>query len=66
MEPVLVIIGVLVVLGLVSYFFLMIYFPEWVGITGPQTKKELEEEAQALEAKQKSESFTQDNREKNS
>lgn len=35
------IIGVLVCLAIGFYLFLMIYFPEWVGITGRKTKQEL-------------------------
>ncbi len=29
-----------------GYFFLMVFYPEWVGITGSETKKELEKEIQ--------------------
>ena len=38
-----VVVLVLVFLGIGSYFFLMIFYPEWVGITGPVAKKNLDE-----------------------
>ena len=49
METVLIIIFILFGLGIVAYFFLMMFYPEWVGITGSDTKKELEEEAKRLD-----------------
>ncbi len=54
LEPVLFIIIFLIVLGVGGYFFLMVYYPEWVGITGPETKKELEAEALAQERREQS------------
>jgi len=48
-ETVLIIIFILFGLGIVAYFFLMMFYPEWVGITGSDTKKELEEEAKRLD-----------------
>ncbi len=39
----LVIVLVLVFLGISAYFFLMIFYPEWVGITGPVARKNLDE-----------------------
>lgn len=38
-----VVVLVLVFLGIGAYFFLMIFYPEWVGITGPVAKKNLDE-----------------------
>lgn len=38
-----VLVGSLVVLGIGGYFFLMVFFPEWVGITGKDAMKTLEE-----------------------
>lgn len=38
-----VVVLVLVFLGIGAYFFLMIFYPEWVGITGPVAKKTLDE-----------------------
>jgi hypothetical protein len=52
-ETVLIIIFILFGLGLVAYFFLMMFYPEWVGITGSDTKKELEEESKRLDEKDK-------------
>ena len=51
MDTLLIIIFVLFGLGIVAYFFLMFFYPEWVGITGSDTKKELEREANELEKK---------------
>ncbi len=45
-----VVVLVLVFLGIGSYFFLMIFFPEWVGITGPVAKKNLDEHREGTEA----------------
>lgn len=36
-------VGTLVVLGLASYVFLMIFYPEWVGITGKSAHKTKDE-----------------------
>ena len=47
----LIVIFILFGLGLATYFFLMLFYPEWVGITGSETKKELEKEALELEKK---------------
>ncbi|MGE0763695.1 MAG: hypothetical protein AB7N80_10495 [Bdellovibrionales bacterium] len=33
----------LIIMGFGSYLFLMIFFPEWVGITGPSAKKTIAE-----------------------
>ena len=49
MDAILIVIFVLFGLGIVAYFFLMMFYPEWVGITGSETKKELERETQELE-----------------
>jgi hypothetical protein len=51
METLIVIIFILIGLGILAYFFLMMFYPEWVGITGSETKKELEKEAIELEKK---------------
>ncbi len=40
----------LVVVSVVAYFFLMIFFPEWVGITGPEAKKALKEHQDGSES----------------
>lgn len=45
MDTALIVIFILFGIGLVGYFFLMMFYPEWVGITGSDTKKELEKEA---------------------
>lgn len=34
-----IVVVILIVLGLVSYFVLMLFFPEWVGITGKAAHK---------------------------
>lgn len=36
-----IVVGVIVFLT-ISYFFLMFFFPEWVGISGEDTRKTLE------------------------
>ncbi len=41
----------LIIAGLVSYLILMIFFPEWVGITGKSAKKTLDEHIEGSEAK---------------
>ena len=41
----------LIVAGLASYLFLMIFFPEWVGITGKSAKRTLDEHVEGSEAK---------------
>ena len=51
MDAILIIIFVLFGLGIAAYFFLMLFYPEWVGITGSDTKRELELETQELEKK---------------
>lgn len=38
-----VVVLVLLLLGFGSYLFLMVFFPEWVGITGAAAKKTLSE-----------------------
>lgn len=43
METALVVVLSLMALGVAAYFFLMIFYPEWVGITGPQAKRTLQE-----------------------
>lgn len=45
MDTAFIIILVLFGIGIFGYFFLMMFYPEWVGITGSDTKKELEKEA---------------------
>lgn len=49
MDVLIIIIFVLFGLGIFAYFFLMMFYPEWVGITGSDTKKELEQEALEIE-----------------
>ena len=49
MDVLLILIFVLFGLGIVAYFFLMFFYPEWVGITGSDTKRELELEALEIE-----------------
>lgn len=49
MDVLIIIIFILFGLGIVAYFFLMMFYPEWVGITGSDTKKELEQEALEIE-----------------
>lgn len=56
MDMVLIVIFVVFGVGIAGYFFLMMFYPEWVGITGSETKKELEQEAQELEKKRALES----------
>lgn len=51
MDALLIVIFVLFGLGIVTYFFLMFFYPEWIGITGSETKKELELENRELEKK---------------
>ena len=46
MELAVILISILVVLGCAGYFYLMIYHPEWVGITGPAARKTLAEHAE--------------------
>lgn len=41
-----IIIGALVTVLVLFYLFLMLFFPEWVGITGKKTQQELAEEAE--------------------
>lgn len=45
MDPVIITIIViaLVIICVAAYFFLMVFFPEWVGITGPAARKALRE-----------------------
>ncbi len=38
-----VVVASLVVLGFVAYLFLMIFHPEWVGITGKRARQNLRE-----------------------
>lgn len=42
-EATIVIVLILVALGFGSYIFLMIFYPEWVGITGKAAHKTLSE-----------------------
>lgn len=42
----------LVFLGIGAYIFLMLYFPEWVGITGKKAHETLNQHQQGSEAKQ--------------
>lgn len=35
-------VGALIFLLTIGYFFLMIFFPEWVGMSGEDTRKTLE------------------------
>ncbi len=51
MDVLLIIIFVLFGLGIIGYFFLMFFYPEWVGITGSETKRELELESLEIEKK---------------
>ncbi len=55
MDILLILIFVLFGIGLFAYFFLMMFYPEWVGITGSETKKELEQEALEIEKRKSSE-----------
>ncbi len=55
MDTILIIIFVLFGVGIMAYFFLMMFYPEWVGITGSETKRELEQEAKELEKKKSQE-----------
>lgn len=41
-----VVIGGLVISFMLLYLFLMLFYPEWVGITGKKTKQELAAEAE--------------------
>ncbi len=43
MDSTVILVIVLVTLGLASYIYLMIYHPEWVGITGKSAKKTINE-----------------------
>ena len=43
MEITVVIVVLLVALGFGSYLFLMIFYPEWVGITGDAARKTMKE-----------------------
>lgn len=43
MEGTAIIVFMLVMVGCAAYIFLMIFFPEWVGISGEATKRTLEE-----------------------
>lgn len=40
----------LIVISLLAYVVLMIFFPEWVGITGKSAKKTLEEHKEGSHA----------------
>ena len=46
MELAVILISALVVLGCASYFILMIFYPEWVGITGKAAHQTLAEHAE--------------------
>jgi hypothetical protein len=37
----LIVVGLTIVLGLAGYLFLMIFFPEWVGITGKVARENM-------------------------
>jgi hypothetical protein len=52
MDVALIVICVLFGVCFIGYFFLMMFYPEWVGITGGDTKKELEKEAQEIEKRE--------------
>ena len=47
---ILVVVITLAVLGVGAYFFLMAYFPEWVGITGDVAQKNLREHTEGSES----------------
>jgi hypothetical protein len=59
-DTLLIIIFVLFGFGIFAYFFLMMFYPEWVGITGSDTKLELEKESQELAKKKAAESAPTD------
>lgn len=41
----------LIVMGFASYLFLMLFYPEWVGITGASGKKTMAEHQEGSDAK---------------
>ena len=43
MEVAVIIISILVFLGCSAYVFLMVYYPEWVGITGKSARQTIDE-----------------------
>ncbi|HRO68566.1 MAG TPA: hypothetical protein PL182_13425 [Pseudobdellovibrionaceae bacterium] len=47
----------LMVLAVGAYFFLMIYYPEWVGITGSEAKKALDQHAEGSPAEESKDFF---------
>lgn len=48
---ILVVVLSLSVLGIGAYFFLMFYYPEWVGITGKTALRNLDEHTEGSKAK---------------
>lgn len=63
MEVAVVLISILVVLGCASYFVLMIYFPEWVGITGKAAQQTMAEHAEGSQVDD-SDIFSSENKKK--
>ncbi|MBX3040368.1 MAG: hypothetical protein KF789_06625 [Bdellovibrionaceae bacterium] len=41
----------LMALAVIAYFLLMIFYPEWVGITGPEAKRTLDEHIEGSDSK---------------
>ena len=50
MEITAVIVIILVGLGFGSYLFLMLFYPEWVGITGESARKTMREHQEGSQA----------------
>lgn len=50
LESSIIVVLVLVFLGFGSYIFLMIYYPEWVGITGDSAHKTMSEHREGSQA----------------
>ncbi|MGE0633427.1 MAG: hypothetical protein AB7O96_13530 [Pseudobdellovibrionaceae bacterium] len=46
-----ILVGVLVFVGIAAYVFLMLYYPEWVGITGKAAHQTLDQHTEGSEAK---------------
>lgn len=44
-------VGAIVFVLTLGYFFLMIFYPEWVGMSGDDTKKTLESHKEEVNAK---------------
>lgn len=51
MSPVAIIVVSLIVIGVLSYFVLMIFFPEWVGITGKSAHRVNDQHVEGSESK---------------